>query len=82
MNFFQAQDDARKKTLWLALLFTGTLGVGRTFAREAEDGAGDLTYTIVGGTEVTALMRQVIEQFGNYAKLDKSSGDDSETMKQ
>jgi heme exporter protein B len=25
--------------IWLALLFTGTLGVGRTFAREAEDGA-------------------------------------------
>ncbi|MCA9538969.1 MAG: heme exporter protein CcmB [Myxococcales bacterium] len=25
--------------LWAALLFTGTLGVGRTFAREAEEGA-------------------------------------------
>lgn len=25
--------------LWIALLFSGTLGVGRTFAREAEDGA-------------------------------------------
>lgn len=25
--------------IWLAVLFTGTLGVGRTFAREAEDGA-------------------------------------------
>lgn len=25
--------------LWAALLFTGVLGVGRTFAREAEDGA-------------------------------------------
>ena len=25
--------------LWCALLFTGALGVGRTFAREAEDGA-------------------------------------------
>jgi len=31
----------------------------------------------VAGTEVTALMRQVIEQFGEYAKLNKKLGDDT-----
>ena len=31
----------------------------------------------VAGTEVTALMRQVVEQFGEYVKLDKKMGDDT-----
>ncbi len=31
----------------------------------------------VAGNEVTALMRQVVEQFGEYAKLNKKLGDDS-----
>jgi ATP-dependent Lon protease len=31
----------------------------------------------VGGSEVTALMRQVIEQFGEYAKLNKKLGEDT-----
>ncbi|MGY6552495.1 MAG: endopeptidase La [Erythrobacter sp.] len=31
----------------------------------------------VGGSEVTALMRQVIEQFGEYAKLNKKLGEES-----
>ncbi|ODS60059.1 MAG: endopeptidase La [Erythrobacter sp. SCN 68-10] len=31
----------------------------------------------VGGSEVTALMRQVTEQFGEYAKLNKKLGEDS-----
>jgi len=31
----------------------------------------------VAGSEVTALMRQVIEQFGEYAKLNKKLGDDA-----
>ena len=31
----------------------------------------------VSGSEVTAMMRQVIEQFGEYAKLDKKLGDDA-----
>ncbi|MDJ0642221.1 MAG: endopeptidase La [Erythrobacter sp.] len=31
----------------------------------------------VGGSEVTALMRQVIEQFGEYAKLNKKLGEDA-----
>ncbi|MEM9085139.1 MAG: endopeptidase La [Pseudomonadota bacterium] len=30
----------------------------------------------VGGSEVTALMRQVVDQFGEYAKLNKKMGDD------
>jgi len=33
----------------------------------------------VSGSEVTALMRQVIEQFGEYAKLNKKLGDDAGT---
>ncbi len=32
----------------------------------------------VSGSEVTALMRQVTDQFGEYAKLNKKLGDDSE----
>ena len=32
----------------------------------------------VAGSEVTALMRQVTEQFGEYTKLNKKLGDDSE----
>ncbi|MEM6584487.1 MAG: LON peptidase substrate-binding domain-containing protein, partial [Pseudomonadota bacterium] len=32
----------------------------------------------VGGSEVTALMRQVVEQFGEYAKLNKKMSDDSD----
>ena len=32
----------------------------------------------VSGSEVTALMRQVSEQFGEYAKLNKKMGDDAE----
>jgi ATP-dependent Lon protease len=31
----------------------------------------------VSGTEVTALMRQVVEQFGEYAKLNKKLGEDA-----
>ncbi|MEM6827352.1 MAG: endopeptidase La [Pseudomonadota bacterium] len=31
----------------------------------------------VGGSEVTALMRQVVDQFGEYAKLNKKMGDDN-----
>jgi ATP-dependent Lon protease len=31
----------------------------------------------VGGSEVTALMRQVTEQFGEYAKLNKKMGEES-----
>ncbi|QUL39137.1 endopeptidase La [Erythrobacter sp. JK5] len=31
----------------------------------------------VAGSEVTALMRQVIQQFGEYAKLNKKLGDDA-----
>jgi ATP-dependent Lon protease len=31
----------------------------------------------VGGSEVTALMRQVIEQFGEYAKLNKKLGEET-----
>ncbi|ALE15981.1 ATP-dependent protease La Type I [Altererythrobacter epoxidivorans] len=31
----------------------------------------------VGGSEVTALMRQVVEQFGEYAKLNKKLGEDA-----
>ncbi|WFL77489.1 endopeptidase La [Altererythrobacter arenosus] len=31
----------------------------------------------VSGSEVTALMRQVVEQFGEYAKLNKKLGDDA-----
>ncbi len=31
----------------------------------------------VGGSEVTALMRQVTEQFGEYAKLNKKMGDET-----
>ena len=31
----------------------------------------------VGGTEVTALMRQVTEQFGEYAKLNKKMGEEN-----
>ncbi|MEE4153113.1 MAG: endopeptidase La [Erythrobacter sp.] len=31
----------------------------------------------VAGNEVTALMRQVVEQFGEYAKLNKKLGDDT-----
>ncbi|HSM53963.1 MAG TPA: endopeptidase La, partial [Erythrobacter sp.] len=33
----------------------------------------------VSGSEVTALMRQVVEQFGEYAKLNKKLGDDAAT---
>ena len=33
----------------------------------------------VSGNEVTALMRQVVQQFGEYAKLNKKLGDDSST---
>jgi len=33
----------------------------------------------VSGSEVTALMRQVIEQFGEYAKLNRKLGDDAGT---
>ena len=33
----------------------------------------------VSGSEVTALMRQVVEQFGEYAKLNKKLGDDAST---
>jgi ATP-dependent Lon protease len=34
----------------------------------------------VAGSEVTALMRQVTEQFGEYAKLNKKMGDDSNNV--
>ncbi|MEM9310552.1 MAG: endopeptidase La [Pseudomonadota bacterium] len=34
----------------------------------------------VAGSEVTALMRQVTEQFGEYAKLNKKMGDDNNTV--
>ncbi|MEO1729897.1 MAG: LON peptidase substrate-binding domain-containing protein, partial [Pseudomonadota bacterium] len=34
----------------------------------------------VGGSEVTALMRQVTEQFGEYAKLNKKMGDDNNSV--
>ncbi len=33
----------------------------------------------VSGNEVTALMRQVVQQFGEYAKLNKKLGEDSST---
>ncbi|MEO0700168.1 MAG: LON peptidase substrate-binding domain-containing protein, partial [Pseudomonadota bacterium] len=34
----------------------------------------------VAGSEVTALMRQVTEQFGEYAKLNKKMGDDNNNV--
>lgn len=40
--------------IWLAMLFTGTLGVGRTFAREAEDGA--FTALVLSPTPRGALL--------------------------
>ncbi|PIW55614.1 MAG: endopeptidase La [Sphingomonadales bacterium CG12_big_fil_rev_8_21_14_0_65_65_10] len=37
----------------------------------------ELETVSAGGTEVAAMMRQVIEQFGEYAKLDKKLTDDA-----
>jgi ATP-dependent Lon protease len=37
----------------------------------------ELEVVSAGGTEVAAMMRQVVEQFGEYAKLDKKLTDDA-----
>ncbi|MGY6635959.1 MAG: endopeptidase La [Erythrobacter sp.] len=45
---------------------------GKLFSAEVDA----LEEETVAGSEVTALMRQVIEQFGEYAKLNKKMGED------